>query len=463
MRKLLSLLGIGIVAIAPGLSVRAEQQKPQPGTIITAGDIRRHYGFYSLVFYFSPKPAVPTEATARELIASRFPELPIITSPESARKPPFIAIETERAPLKNYPVPSASYFKYAGHGLSPEDIAAMQKTDLAFRIILITSTENIWNQTRRFTELALEFAEKADAFIWDSGTRECFSRRTWKEQRLDTWTDTIPRLPDQFTIHVYRVKETNYVRAITLGLEKFALPDLVIQQMLGSETRSGGNLINVTAQLLAENPAVETPATYRVSLPSLKNESLRKNQSTNLLKGATQEARIALTAGRSEEGDPDNRLIELNFRHGDGRSADERRQATFVQIWGAADSLVKITHDDEILAASERAKTKLPELQRRFDKGLAPGERILIKAPFARDDEGNEWMWVEVLKWPVAGKITGILQNNPYHVKKLRAGSRVLIKPEEVFDFMYYKADGTSEGNETGWLMERRNPEVEAK
>jgi hypothetical protein len=31
----------------------------------------------------------------------------------------------------------------------------------------------------------------------------------------------------------------------------------------------------------------------------------------------------------------------------------------------------------------------------------------------------------------------------------------VLIKPEEVFDHVHYKADGTEEGNETGWLMEQ--------
>ena len=40
-------------------------------------------------------------------------------------------------------------------------------------------------------------------------------------------------------------------------------------------------------------------------------------------------------------------------------------------------------------------------------------------------------------------------------MKKLRAGSRVLIKPEEVFDYVYDEADGTEGGNETGRLIER--------
>lgn len=442
---------LGLVVLA-----RAKEGEPEPGTVVPAGDIRGKNGFYSLIFYFTPQPAAPAEATARALLGEYFPGLPIVTNPEDSPKPPFIAIEIEAAPLENYPVPEAGYFKYAGRGLSEADVAAIQQTNLAFRLILITPKEDLWAQARRFTELGLAFATKTGAFIWDSGTRECFSPAAWKERRLDSWTDVIPHLPDQFTMHAYRVEETNYVRIITLGLEKFALPDFVIQQTLASENRSAGNLINVAAQLLAENPVVENPDAFRFSLPGLKNEALRTAQRVNLLKGATEEARLALVVGRWEDGDPDNPIIELDFRHGDGRSTDERRQATLTQIWGSADTIIGVRHDEAILAASQQAKARLPALQRIFARGLAPGERIILKAPFARDDEGNEWMWVEVLKWPEQGKVTGILQNDPYYVKKLRAGSRVLIKPEEVFDYVYYKADGTEEGNETGRLMQQQ-------
>ena len=37
-----------------------------------------------------------------------------------------------------------------------------------------------------------------------------------------------------------------------------------------------------------------------------------------------------------------------------------------------------------------------------------------------------------------------------------------LIKPEEVFDYVYYKADDTQEGNETGRLMQQQAAELEA-
>ena len=39
-------------------------------------------------------------------------------------------------------------------------------------------------------------------------------------------------------------------------------------------------------------------------------------------------------------------------------------------------------YDAEILAASMRAKAKLNKLRKEFNKGLEPGEFILLKAPF---------------------------------------------------------------------------------
>lgn len=453
MKNMLLVIGMSTVV----LSSLAKTNELVSGRVVAAGDIRSGHGFYSLIFYFSPEPVVSPDTAARLLIEKYFPGMPIVTDPSQSPKPPFIAIEVETSPLKKFPVPDADYFKYAGRGMSAESIAAIQQTSMAFRLILIAPKEGIWEQSRTFTELALAFATKTRAYIWDSGTRECFSPAMWKERRIDSWIEVIPHLPDQFTMHAYRVPETNYVRIITLGLEKFALPDLVIQQTLASESRSAGNLINVTAQLLAESPLVEKPAAFQFSLPAVNNEPLRRAQRVNLQKGATEKAALALVVGRREEGDPHNTLVELDFRHGEGRSSDERQQAVLAQIWGSTDSLVGVRHDDAILAASQQAKAKLPALQQIFAKGLAPGERIILKAPFARDDEGSEWMWVEVLKWPELGKVTGILKNDPYYVKKLRAGSRVLIKPEEIFDYIYYKSDGSQEGNETGRLMEQKS------
>jgi uncharacterized protein YegJ (DUF2314 family) len=64
-------------------------------------------------------------------------------------------------------------------------------------------------------------------------------------------------------------------------------------------------------------------------------------------------------------------------------------------------------------------------------------------------------MWVDVLRWK-GTTIEGILQNDPAAVSGLRGGARVSVEEDAVFDYLLKRARGTSEGNTTGELMERR-------
>jgi hypothetical protein len=49
-----------------------------------------------------------------------------------------------------------------------------------------------------------------------------------------------------------------------------------------------------------------------------------------------------------------------------------------------------------------------------------------------------------------------ILQNDPYYVPDLKAGSVVHIHEDEVFDYILNNPDGTTEGNETGTIIEQQ-------
>jgi uncharacterized protein YegJ (DUF2314 family) len=172
---------------------------------------------------------------------------------------------------------------------------------------------------------------------------------------------------------------------------------------------------------------------------------------------------MALLQGQRQDGDAKNRLIELSFENGEGTTEEEKRQDLLGKLWGSHDSIAYVTHSDEILAASKRARGKLSALRAAFEKGLPPRSRLLVKAPFPRDDEGKEWMWVEVMTWPANGEIEGILQNDPFHIQKLKVGSKVRIKEVEIFDYILHREDGTKEGNETGKLMEKQDAERKEK
>jgi len=106
-----------------------------------------------------------------------------------------------------------------------------------------------------------------------------------------------------------------------------------------------------------------------------------------------------------------------------------------------------------VLAASKTAVAQLPKLREAFNKGLQPGEYILVKASFARRG-GNEWMWVEVTRWS-GDAIDGLLKNEPVDVPGLHAGQMVKVSQAKVFDYIRRYPDGREEGNETGKIIRR--------
>src|SRR6185312_17562662 len=96
------------------------------------------------------------------------------------------------------------------------------------------------------TNLAEDLARKTGGLIWDEETRQVFTPDAWHLLRLASWTGNIPELANQFSIDIYPTNE--YMRAITLGMTKFGLPDLVIQEIPHSSTKHAVDLINIFAQ-----------------------------------------------------------------------------------------------------------------------------------------------------------------------------------------------------------------------
>ena len=68
-------------------------------------------------------------------------------------------------------------------------------------------------------------------------------------------------------------------------------------------------------------------------------------------------------------------------------------------------------------------------------------------------------MWVEVLAWH-EDRVKGVLMNAPFEVPGVRAGAEVEVPLASVFDYLRTLPDGTTEGNETGAILERREGRV---
>lgn len=405
---------------------------------------------YQLAIYYLPKPQGDPLAKLTELLKSSpvpFEQVESITGKVTT---PHISAFL-KTNLGNYAPADLDSLRYFGRGLAREQAEALQQSAAVLLVDFSYPREFVWTGLRASTNLMHELAIETGGLLWDEATRETFTPAAWQERRLDDWTDQIPVIANHTTIHAYQKDE--YVRAITLGMEKFGLPEVVVDNFPWSLQRNMGHVINLFSQAIAEGAEVPRPGEFDLDLRSIQNATVREPQVASLKDNATGLALLSLRKGTWEEGDPVNLLIEITFDRGQGPDAFARQEQVLTAAFGSEDSVTRIRHDKALKAASKKAREQLPKLRAEFNQGLAPGEFIQLKAPFATPDGGQEWMWVEVASWK-GDNISGLLKNEPFNNPTLHAGQQVQVSESKIFDYMRKHADGTSTGNETAKLSE---------
>lgn len=428
----------------------------------TTEDMRHNSPQYGVVLYFAPEPTESVEPLLQSIAGEALPGVRVWQGGiQPARRdwpqPPFISYGEELAPLKVLSVPDDSHLAQHGFGMTAEARAAIRGTSRACRLVLVPEEGTAVGSTRRFSRLVHDVAARSGAVVWDSATMECFSPEAWKSRRLDSWTeDGLPQVSKFLVVDAYRpVPGSPMGRAITLGMRRFSIPDLVVDSVPPTHLNSVKLLLNLVAQSLVERPEIPSLDDVTFSVASIRSVSIRRSFESQLGPGATGNIRLRLVDVPAQPGDPNNAIVQLNFGHGAGRTDLERQEDLLSKFVGKSPSTYlepEIT--PEIEAASRRARDRLLLLGRDFRKHLPTGAILSAKGPFALDDgSGQEWMWIEVHNWNEAGELEGLLNNDPVHIRRFKAGARVKFPADQVFDYQILHSDGTREGKETGRLM----------
>jgi uncharacterized protein YegJ (DUF2314 family) len=415
-----------------------------------AGPIR-----FVLAIYFLEAPAADPMAVVRHHLAT-MPQAPRLVDTLPKRPATaFLSVDDLRTARQDYPPPSSESLKYHGRGLSAAQVDALQRSERALVFVFAhPSAGDVLPAYRRAITLVAQVARDTGGVLWDEETREVFSLESWQRRRLDSWSDGLPDVSRQIVIHAYE-GDHRLARAITLGMAKFARPDVVVERFSWSEKESVSDLVNAMSQVLVEGSTPRLPGVHRLDLRTLRQPRVRQAQVDGLLPNARGVAELTLVRGTREDGDPDNPLLEIRFDRHPGPDAHARRNAALGLLFGTRDTLSYVRHDDAVRQASEAARARLPALREAFNKGLRPGEHMMVKAPFKTPEGGNEWMWVEVTAWD-GSRIRGLLNNQPANVPGLHAGQMVEVSMEQVFDYLKRDGEGREEGNETGRLLNRQ-------
>ena len=440
-----------MAASASAAPPRAAPGEPVPVGSPVAGPI--HFQF---AIYYPARPTTDPMTALRSRIdkLDGAPKLAAtMPSPASVREAVVFANWNTTTVQKEYRPPSMDMLQRFGYGLSREQAEALQNADKALILDFAHQAPQARTALFKATELALQIARDTNGLLWDEETRELFTPDEWRKRRIDSWENGIPNVADHTTIHAYR--SDSMVRAITLGMVKFGLPDVVVSDFSWSSSKSMGSLVVMFSQAMVEGASLARAGQYDLDPRAIRHAGLRNAHLSNQKANAEAVAKLSLVNGKWESGDPQNRLYEIQFDRYPGPDRYARQTALLIATFGAEeDSVTRLQHNDEVLAASKTAAAQLPKLREAFNKGLQPGEYILVKAAFARRG-GNEWMWVEVTRW-AGDAIDGLLKNEPVDVPGLHAGQMVKVSQAKVFDYIRRYPDGSEEGNETGKIIRRQ-------
>jgi uncharacterized protein YegJ (DUF2314 family) len=240
-------------------------------------------------------------------------------------------------------------------------------------------------------------------------------------------------------------------------MSKLGLPDVVVNGHRAGTGAGMVSVVNAVCQRLDDAPAVEREGHLRLDVRALRSAQVRAPILDGLRTGATGSADLTIAVATREEGDAENRLLELTFGGPDG-SATERQETVLDRILGAEDHVSRAPSGDrELAAARDRARAELLALKEPYRKGLPPGSLLAVKAPFRQGDD-VEYMWIEVTAWD-GRTFRGILENVPGIVTGLRPGARVEVAEDDAYDFVLTRPDGTRAGNYTGEVLLRRERE----
>ena len=424
----------------------------QPAVSSDQDDEPSHIVVYQYALYLMPGYEGDPLQTAADLIREQYEQFSIIETFDEPPVRPIVGLTMLADAQQHYRPPDMEFIGYFGRGLTREQALAVQQSDNALIIDFAYPIEFASAAFLDALTIMERISRQHESLIWDEATREIFTANAWRDMRVETWNDGLPRAQDHTVIHVYQDDE--YVRAITLGMAKFGLPDIVVNDFSWSLNQPMGNLINLVCQTLVEGRDFNDDLSLDLDVDAIRHDQIREETQATLLDNAEARIRLNLRPTEPDEGDPANFLLEIRFDAAAGATTQQKQEALLSSLFGWTDTATAVSHTEEILDASERAREKLPQLRRDFNEGLDPGEVILVKAPFTTSSGGTEWMWVEVMQWE-GNRIQGLLKNEPVDVPGIRGGSVVTVNQDDLFDYIRNYADGRREGNETGELIQK--------
>jgi len=349
--------------------------------------IRNHYSY---VLFFKREPDQDVAGEARAWLDSTLSDYELVTDigcdwPTLSKRP--IAFRMIDDPKRNYLMPSArSFGNFTSSRPSKPEFRALLRSKYALTIDLGVTQDFAWEPYSQGIELAYQLARRFKALIYDERTGRTFdaeslgSIRFWRDDRLQLH-ECSDREPPYFAVgHITTqpVSRTGLPGLITVGMRKFAQPEVVIEDFVPGWSQT--ELVHIVAQHLIEG-ARPDPLTGALVLDL---NAFRSPEARRALlgtrPGALGKANVRLVP---VDAAPPSQVLALSFQDSPGETLYQRQLDVLLSLFGIHDAdrwNLPLDQSRQVILAIAGARSRLRRLRRLFNEGLPPGERIFVMA-----------------------------------------------------------------------------------
>ncbi|MFT7621562.1 MAG: hypothetical protein ACI9WU_000726 [Myxococcota bacterium] len=285
----------------------------------------------AIVVLFASSAAAQSEIPIDTGLAVHLPA-DTVTDAELARALSRVSGEHRRFHLTGDRMPriKVGTLKHSGRDLSPRDTATLLTPKAVLGVIVGGTVNDAGRLNRRLEQAMYDLAKAHGGAIEDIRTREYFSVQGFATRRLNAWQGDVADAEAATTIHLYADK--GHHRAVTLGMERFGLPNVVVEGIPATLGAPVGRLMVLVCQTLVEG-GIPTQRGFAVDIRKLKHRAAAKRITEALEAGATQTGQLAWVFGTPEKGDTPP-LIQLTFSNQPGQSLQQRMAAQLKQTLG---------------------------------------------------------------------------------------------------------------------------------
>ena len=326
MARRTSLPPAGQPAAAPASSAASLAPAPLPAP--PQGALAQSNRSIGLAVY-GPQPIPPAVAKdAQDAARARFPGVNVLLMPMNAPLPQVLIFAPD---IASFAPPTERQLTHFGRGLdaTQRHLAAESKGVLVLGWKL--DADPTLDRLREAQRLAFDVAQKVDGFVWDETTGQLFGLAAFKKLRIDGWDGAVPDVRQHILLH-YETHEEQH-RAVTFGMVKFGLPNLLVSDMLPGDVDRMTMLVETVAQLLVEGESPGTSGELAVNLKGIHHRAARRAILAAAGADAQLHGRVGIIPAQAQKGDPENRLVELRFPY-PGATDAERAAAALTSIVG---------------------------------------------------------------------------------------------------------------------------------